>query len=126
MADKVVHFEIPADSVERAQEFYRRAFGWNINSVPGMGYSMLGTTPSDENGVPMEPGAINGGMLSRQEPVRNPVITIQVASIDESLEKIRKLGGTVIREKRPVGQIGFAAYFKDSEGNVLGLWQVAG
>ncbi|HVH65974.1 MAG TPA: VOC family protein [Candidatus Acidoferrum sp.] len=124
MADRVTHFELPADNVERAQTFYREAFGWSINA--GTGYTLLGTTPTDKTGAPTEPGAINGGMLSRQAPITSPVITIEVKNIDESIGKIERLGGRVVRGKQPVAQIGFAAYFADSEGNVLGLWQSAG
>ena len=39
MADKVVHFEIPADDLDRARAFYREAFGWTINSIPELDYS---------------------------------------------------------------------------------------
>ena len=88
MADKVVHFELPADNLERGQNFYRNAFDWSINTVPGMGYTLVQTTPSGMDGSPTEPGAINGGMLARQAPIKNPVITIEVASIDASLEQI--------------------------------------
>jgi predicted enzyme related to lactoylglutathione lyase len=125
VADKVVHFELPADNLERAQNFYRSAFDWSINTVPGMGYTLVQTTPSGKDGRPTEPGAINGGMLARQAPIKNPVLTIQVASIDDSLKQIAKLGGRVLRGKLPVGDMGFAAYFSDCEGNVLGLWQTA-
>ena len=125
MADKVVHFELPADNLERAQNFYRAAFDWLINTVPGMGYTLVQTTPSGTDGSPTQPGAINGGMLARQAPIKNPVITIEVASIDASLKQIEKLGGRVLRDKQPVGEMGFAAYFSDTEGNVLGLWQTA-
>jgi predicted enzyme related to lactoylglutathione lyase len=125
VADKVVHFELPADNLERAQNFYRSAFDWSINTVPGMGYTLVQTTPSGTDGRPTEPGAINGGMLARQAPIKNPVLTIQVASIDDSLKQIAKLGGRVLRGKLPVGDMGFAAYFSDCEGNVLGLWQTA-
>mgnify|MGYP001070809594 CR=1 FL=1 len=41
--DKVVHFEIPVDSMERAQKFYGDAFGWRMNSVPGLGYTLAQT-----------------------------------------------------------------------------------
>jgi uncharacterized protein len=121
----VVHFEIPAANVKRAKEFYTKAFGWQINDFPGMNYAMVGTTDSDENGMPKNPGAINGGMLKRQKPVSTPVITVDVEDIDASLKEIKKLGGTVSRKKEPVGDMGFAAYFKDTEGNVIGLWQRA-
>ncbi len=126
MSGRVVHFEIPADNVKRAQAFYSNAFGWQMNSIPGMNYTMVGTTPSDQNGMPTEPGAINGGMAKRGSPLKNTVITIGVQNIDESLEKVKKLGGKVVQKKEPVGDMGFAAYFKDTEGNVMGLWQDAG
>ncbi len=125
MSGRVVHFELPADDVDRAQTFYREAFGWAVNSAPGMGYTLLGTTPSDSNGVPTEPGGINGGMLLRQSPISHPVITVQVDDIDQALQRIEELGGKAVRGKESVGPIGFAAYFADSEGNVVGLWQAA-
>jgi predicted enzyme related to lactoylglutathione lyase len=125
MPGKVVHFEIPADDIERAKSFYKKAFGWQANPVPGMDYTMLGTAPSDKNGMPTEPGAINGGMLVRQNPVKNPVITIQVEEIEAALKNITRLGGTIVRKKEPVGDMGFTAYFKDTEGNIVGLYQVA-
>ena len=121
--DKVVHFEIPADDIARAQKFYTTVFEWKMNSIRGMRYTILNTTPTGENGMPKEPGAINGGMLERQEPVKSPVITIDVSNIDEALKKIEQNGGKVVRGKEAVGDMGYAAYFKDSEGNFVGLWQ---
>jgi predicted enzyme related to lactoylglutathione lyase len=122
---KIVHFEIPADDLSRAKKFYNTVFGWKMTDaeMPDMEYVMVGTTESDENGMPKEPGAINGGMLKREDPVRHPVVTIDVESMDDALAKVKKNGGQVVREKMPVGEMGFAAYFKDSEGNVIGLWQ---
>lgn len=123
--DKVVHFEIPADNLARAKKFYNTVFGWKMNEMPQMEYVLVGTAESDENGMPKEPGAINGGMMERQDPVKSPVITINVKSIDQAAATIEKNGGKVIRPKMPVGDMGFAAYFKDTEGNVIGLWQNA-
>ena len=120
---EVVHFEIPADDLSRAKKFYSTVFGWRADEMPEMEYVMIGTTESDENGMPKQPGAINGGMLKRQDPVRHPVVTIDVENMDDALAKVKKNGGQIVREKLPVGEMGFAAYFKDSEGNVLGLWQ---
>ncbi len=125
MPGKVVHFEIPADNVERAKTFYLKAFGWQINQYPGMDYHMVGTAPSDKNGMPTEPGAINGGMTKRQDPVKNTVITVDASDIESSLKNIEKLGGKVVQKKQAVADMGFTAYFKDSEGNVVGLWQSA-
>jgi predicted enzyme related to lactoylglutathione lyase len=68
---KVVHFEIPADNLARAKKFYSTVFGWNLNEIPEMEYTMVRTAESDENGMPKEPGAINGGMLQRQDPSKH-------------------------------------------------------
>jgi predicted enzyme related to lactoylglutathione lyase len=125
MPGKVVHFELPADNVERAKNFYQKIFGWQITQYPGMEYHMVGTTPSNQQGMPTEPGAINGGMTKRQDPVKTPVITIDVNDIDSTLKSIEKLGGKAVQKKQPVADMGFTAYFKDTEGNVVGLWQNA-
>ncbi len=86
---------------------------------------MVGTTPSDQNGMPKDPGAINGGITKRRDPVKNTVITVDVADIDSSLKNIEKLGGKVVQKKQPVANMDFTAYFKDTEGNIVGLWQNA-
>lgn len=120
---EVVHFEIPADDLPRAKKFYSTVFGWKASDVPEMEYVMLGTTESDENGMPKQPGAINGGMMKRQDPLKHPVVTIDVENIDDALGKVKKNGGQVVREKLSIGDMGFTAYIRDSEGNVIGLWQ---
>ena len=123
--DKVVHFEVPFDDSDRAHTFYREAFGWQLASMPGMGYTMVTTTPTTESGGPAEPGGINGGMLARQGPITSPVITIGVADLDDSLARIEKLGGKVAIGRQAVGDMGFSAYVHDTEGNLIGLWQNA-
>ncbi|VVB61011.1 Uncharacterised protein [uncultured archaeon] len=122
--DNVMHFEIPADSVERCQKFYSEVFGWTINPVPDMEYTILQTAPTDKNGMLKKPGAINGGMMKRKDPILHPVITINVPDIDEYLETIEKMGGKTVMKKMEVGDMGYSAYFRDTEGNIMGLWQM--
>jgi predicted enzyme related to lactoylglutathione lyase len=126
MSARVVHFEVPFDDADRARSFYRDVFDWQIQPVPEMGYNMVSTGPVSEQGMPSEPGYIGGGMLQRQAPVNAPVITLQVDDIDAIMVAIEKHGGSPAGEKMPVGDMGFAAYFTDSEGNLMGLWQIAG
>lgn len=124
MSGRVVHFEIPFDDGGRARGFYRDAFGWDIQELPELDYSMVTSGPMTEAGLPTEPGFINGGMLARAESAASgPVIVVDVASIDTALEKIEALGGTTVIGKRAVGDMGFSAYFTDPEGNVIGLWE---
>lgn len=127
MSGKVVHFEVPFDDGDRARAFYRQAFGWNVVEMPEMSYTIVSTGPAAESGMPAEPGYIGGGMFERvPEYPKGPVITVEVSSIDDALVKIGELGGATVGEKQPVGEMGFAAYFRDPEGNVMGLWENAG
>ncbi len=123
--DAVVHFEITADDMKRAQKFYGDVFGWKGEKDEVAEYVMLTTTPSDPKNMnrPKEPGAINGGMMVRTGKIKSPVITIAVDDLDEALKRIEKAGGKVVVGKTNVADYGFSAYFQDSEGNVLGLWQ---
>lgn len=125
MTGRVVHFELPVDDVERARHFYAEAFGWRLTPVPEMDYTMVSTVESSADGTPVAPGAINGGMPTRQPPLTAPCITIDVPDIDEALNQLERLGGKTVQGRLPVGDMGFTAYFEDSEGNVVGLWQSA-
>ena len=126
MSARVVHFEVPFDDADRARSFYREVFDWQIQQIPEMGYNMVSTGPMSDQGMPIEPGFIGGGMLARQEPVTKPVITLEVDDIDATLVAVKEHGGRALGEKAAVGEMGFAAYFTDSEGNLMGLWQTAG
>lgn len=124
MAGRVVHFEVPYDDADRARGFYSDVFGWDIQSMPEFDYHFVQTGPIDgESGMPTEPGYIGGGMFQRSTEVGLPVITIDVDDIDQALAVITEHGGAVVGEPQQVGDMGKAAYFTDSEGNLMGLWQ---
>ena len=123
MSGEVVHFELPADDVDRAQSFYKKTFGWKMQPMPEMGYTMLQTAPVDKQGMPKVPGTINGGMGKRGGPLKRPVVTIMVSDITTALRDVKKNGGKLVRKKEAIGPMGFTAYFSDSEGNVVGLFQ---
>lgn len=125
--DKVVHFEIPVDDAARAREFYGSAFDWELNEMDmgsGNMYTTVTTTAIDETTrQPTEPGAINGGLMQWSADTPAPVITIGVTSIDESLKKVEAGGGSTVQPRTEIPEMGAFAYFKDSEGNVMGLWE---
>ena len=124
MSGRVVHFEIPFDDGDRARAFYRDAFGWQAQTMPELDYTSVMSGPVGEQGMPSEPGYINGGMYQRTpDAPTSPVITIDVDDIDEALKKIEELGGMAVLGRQDVGDMGWAAYFKDVEGNLMGLWQ---
>jgi predicted enzyme related to lactoylglutathione lyase len=122
MSGRVVHFEIPFDDGERARSFYGKVFGWEMNQLPDLEYTLVSSGPSDEQG-PTEPGFINGGMMQREDPFVVPNLVVDVESIDDTLRTVIEAGGTTVSDRQAVGDIGFAAYFKDTEGNLIGLWE---
>src|SRR5437867_4135623 len=124
--DKVVHFEIPVDDSARAKEFYGSIFDWDLDEADmggGVTYTTVGTVATDEKMLPKEPGAINGGLMRRTSDTPTPVITIQVDSIEDTLKKVEAGGGSTIQPRTEIPNMGAFGYFKDSEGNVLGLWE---
>ena len=124
---KVVHFEIPADDLDRAKKFYGAVFGWSLDTMamPGGGdYTSVVTTPVDEQTqMPREPGAINGGMTERTDSNPAPVLTIDVEAIDAALAEVESAGGRTVQPRTEIPGMGAFAYFTDSEGNVMGLWE---
>jgi predicted enzyme related to lactoylglutathione lyase len=127
--DKVVHFEIPVDDQSRAKEFYASVFDWEMKDADmggGVVYTTAMTVAIDASMQPREPGAINGGIMKRSSDTPAPVITIQVNSIDEALKKIEVGGGTTVQPRTEIPNMGAFGYFKDSEGNTMGLWESFG
>lgn len=129
----IVHFEIPADDVERAMDFYTKTFGWSFNkfdmgpesSTNGEPYYGVCTTPMDENHQPKTPGAINGGLMKRAHPGHVFTNYVNVDSIDTALENITTNGGTVIMQKTEISPgMGWIAMFKDTENNMMGLHEM--
>lgn len=127
MKNPIVHFEIPADDVERAKEFYEDTFGWKFDKfqLPEGDYWLVTTTEVDNKMRPTKPGAINGGLMKRQSPGQPFMNYIHVESIEEMCKIIEANGGTIVMPKQEIGKgMGWIAAFKDTEDNIVGLHQV--
>ena len=117
MPNAIVHFEIPADDVARAQKFYKQAFGWKISDPMKMDYFFVETRKQGEEGI-------NGGLMQRKMPDQPFMNYIAVKSIDASLKKVELAGGALCLPKTEIGQnMGWIAAFKDTEGNMMGFHQ---
>ena len=51
------------------------------------------------------------------------MITAEVEAIDDALTQIEAVGGKTVTPRTAIPGMGAFAYFKDSEGNVIGLWE---
>ena len=70
-----------------------------------------------------QPG-INGGLSRRQEgDAPATTNTIDVASLDDAMEAVKRAGGEIIQDRMPIPGVGWFAAFTDTEGNRFGLMQ---
>lgn len=116
MKNRVVHFEIGAEDPKELSEFYKKAFGWEINEWPGSNYWMVG---SDKD---KEVGAINGGIMKRFEKEKT-INTIEVENIDEAIKAVINNGGKVVKPKAAMDGYMWWSYMEDPQGNIFGLTQ---
>ena len=121
--NKVVHFEIPADDLERAKKFYSENFGWKVNQLgPEMGdYALVQTGPTDDKGMPQDKAFINGGLMKRDPSAKAPVLVMAVDDTDATVEKVKKSGGRLVGEIMDIPNVGRYARVQDTEGNVIGV-----
>jgi uncharacterized protein len=124
--NSVVHFELPARDRKRMADFYTEAFGWNARMLgEEMGnYVTVATVETDENGMPLRPGAINGGLYPvGDEKNHYPSLVISVDDINEAIRDITRAGGKVSGEPSTIPGIGQYVSFTDTEGNTLSILQ---
>lgn len=114
---RIVHFEMPVDDPERAAAFYQAVLGWKIEKWEGpQDYWLITTGPESEPGI-------NGAFARRSDGLQVTQNTVDVTSLDEVLKKAVDNGGTVVFPKTPVPGVGYLAYCKDTEGNIIGMME---
>lgn len=122
--DPVQHFELPYRSRDRAKKFYFDAFGWQLFDLPGSGYTLASSVDTRPNGMPKRAGAINGGLVPRDDIVQGPTFMVKVGNVAAHLERIREHGGEILTEPIHMGPVIFSR-IRDTEGNVLAIMQDA-
>lgn len=120
---RVIHFEIHASQPQALIAFYGALFGWTFQQWGTIDYWQIATGPAGEPGI-------DGGLVLRRgaPPVEGQAVsafvcTVQVGSVDGSVAQAQSLGGMVALPKMPIPGIGWLAYVKDPDGNLLGLMQ---
>ncbi len=119
---RVVHFEIHAEDPARAAQFYESLFAWKFQKWNGpMEYWMIITGEPQEHGI-------DGGLVRRRGPIDGTAViayvcTVDVKSLDDSLAKATSLGAEIALPKMPIPGVGWLAYIKDTEGNIVGMMQ---
>ncbi len=117
-----IHFEIHASDLDRAQLFYETLFGWRFQPWGNDDYRLI-MTGGDGPGI-------DGGMMRRHgpapaggEPLTSWVCTVDVDDVDAYVERALAGGGSIAVPKMAIPGVGWLAYVKDGEGNILGMMQ---
>lgn len=113
---RIVHFEIPVEDTRKAREFYSEVFGWNFAAFGDDSYLLATTGPDNKPGI-------NGAITKKRAAAQPLTNSIDVANIDEAMKKVEEKGGFVVVPKTVLPGVGYMAYFKDLDGNIMGLWQ---
>jgi uncharacterized protein len=113
---RVVHFEIPVDDPERAKRFYGAVFDWELAGYGEVPYWLA--TTGDAGG----PG-IDGALIGRSHVHAAPVVIVGVADLAATVARATDNGAEVITPRQSIPGVGWSAYLRDPEGNVVGVFQ---
>ena len=109
----IVHVEIPAVNVEGAGKFYEALFGWKLQHMPELNYTMWEDGSGSGGGFPQ---------VSEENPTGQVLVYIDSDDIEADLKKVEKLGGKVLHPKTEIPQMGWYGVFQDPTGNVLAVY----
>ncbi len=111
----IIHFEIPAENLDRAKKFYSELFSWKIKELPGRkGYLEIRAEGD---------GTISGSLMKRMRPQQTIINYIDVPSLDQCIAKVERLGGKILVNKKAVPGTGYFAVCLDTENNTFGIWE---
>ena len=117
MKNKLTHFAIHIDDIERAKKFYDGVFEWGFNSFGPSDFLQIKADKTEN-------GELIGALQSRKySPVPEKLIglecTIGVENVDEIVERVKNNGGQVLMQKTAIPNVGWIAKFLDTEGNLI-------
>ncbi len=108
----IVHVEFSSRDLKESGKFYQDLFGWKITMVPEMNYATW-----EAGSPPM--GGFNPPDMSKPGEV---LVYIESDDIDADLKKAKSLGGTIVRPKTEIPNVGWFGIFKDPNNNQVGLY----
>lgn len=118
MNNRIVHFELPVNDIEDAGAFYSDVFGWEVENREGAwgSFHELHTGESTRG--------INGSFFRKSSvpPEFARVIpTIEIDDLETFMTKVKDNGGIIVFGPIQYADLGRMVYFKDPEGNILGM-----
>lgn len=121
MTNAINWFEIPVKDFKRAKQFYSTLFGKEVEEMETPDGTKYGVLPYDP-----EKGGVGGGIMEVKDASeisdRGVIVYLNGGEdLSDPLSRVEKAGGKIVLGKTAIGENGFMAYFKDTEGNRLAL-----
>jgi len=120
-ANAINWFEIPVTDIERAQDFYEGIFDMDMAPMEEMMGMQMVAFP-----IEMGNGKVGGALVKSDyhKPGEDGVVLYLNANPDLQtiLDRVEENGGEVIMPRTEINaEIGYMAFFNDTEGNRIGL-----
>lgn len=117
-----VYYEIPVTNLDRAVAFYSNLLSITLErgTIDGNSAAFFPVTP--------EAAGITGALMqgdSYTPSLNGSRIYLRSGAIDDLLRRVLALGGEVLYPRTSIGEFGFVAEFRDSEGNRIALHEPA-
>ncbi|PJF41114.1 MAG: hypothetical protein CUN54_02750 [Phototrophicales bacterium] len=110
MLNPIVHVEFQVSDGKRAQEWYHKLFGWEMQHIEPMNYIIFDS----------KDGHIGGG-LNPTDKLTGTIVYIRVDDVYHRVNMAKEHGAEIVREVAPIPDVGWFALIKDLDGNILGL-----
>ena len=125
-SNPVVHFEIYVEDMTRAKAFYEAVFEAKLEQMPNPTPEMemdMWFFPMDKDTGMSSYGA--GGMLVKMDGFTpgggGTLVYFGCDDCAVQAARAAEHGGSVFQEKTSIGEHGFCAVVRDTEGNLIGL-----
>ncbi|HEX9627019.1 MAG TPA: VOC family protein [Acidiferrobacterales bacterium] len=117
MENTVVWFDIPVKNLDRAMAFYRKVMGVELAKMDG--------APVPAAFFPFAPGIASGTLIESHDRAPSDQGTTVYLNggpdLAAPLSQVEAAGGKVLQPKTAIGEHGYIGYFRDSEGNRVGI-----
>jgi len=109
MPNKLAHFAIEAEDVDRAREFYQAVFDWTFEPWGPPGFYLIHNA------------GVHGALQTRNGPLgtgrKGFPCSFAVADIGKTATLIEESGGRVHGQRHKIPTVGELVEFTDTEGN---------
>jgi predicted enzyme related to lactoylglutathione lyase len=120
-----VWFDYMTNEPAKAQALFAALLGWSTRTytLPPRGDLHTRIVTGEHESGAYRPALPKAAIFRYSEPYTRWLPHFQVASIHDSIYKVRNLGGSIHVESHPVGDLGLLAIVADPCGATFGLWQ---